>query len=90
MKPLLSATDTDLVPRFDQVVLLIISLFMYIMMLDYNQEPRSGTKEHPTVHDSVEQRCSNHSSQVMALFGTQLRNSCYRSYIHVSVQLLQV
>ena len=44
--------------------------------------PRSGAKERPTVHDSVEQRCTNHSSQVMALFGTQLRNSCYRSYIH--------
>jgi len=32
-------------------------------------------------HDSMEQQCTNHSSQVMALFGTQLRNSCYRSYI---------
>ena len=41
--------------------------------------PRSGTKERPTAHDNVEQRCNNHGSQVMALFGTQLCNSCYRS-----------
>ena len=43
--------------------------------------PQSGTKERPTAHDSVEQRCTNHSSQVMPLFCTQLHNSCYRSYI---------
>ena len=28
----------------------------------------------------MEQRCTNHSSQVMPLFGIQLHNSCYRSY----------
>jgi len=54
-----------------------------------NVEPGAHKRREATprsIHDSVEQRCNNHSSQVMPIFGSQLCNSCYISY--TSVQLL--
>ena len=49
-----------------------------IRVLKLHQVPistRSGAKECPTAYDSVEQQCTNYSSQVMPFFGTQFRNS---------------
>ena len=53
-----------------------------ILPTDAQQKWHCFNKERPTPHDSVEQRCTNHSRQVMPLFGTQLCNSCYRYMVN--------
>ena len=56
-----------------------VSIYSIHCKNSFNKEPLSAAKERPTPHDSLEQRCTNHSSQVMPLIGSQLQNS-YRSY----------